>query len=59
MTFQIIRSNKKVEFAKQLIKELDDLYFDLEVVGDCKEEEITIKSKIKLRENMLVQLGSL
>ena len=58
MIFEIVRSNKKVELAKELIDKLDDLYDDLTYDNDEKETEC-IKAKIKLREEMLKQLGSL
>ena len=58
MIFEIVKSNKKVELAKELIDKLDDLYDDLTYDNDEKETEC-IKAKIKLREEMLKQLGSL
>ena len=58
MKFEIVKSNKKVELAKELIDKLDDLYDDLTYDNDEKETEC-IKSKIKIREEMLKQLGSL
>ena len=58
MIFEIVKSNKKVELAKELIEKLDDLYDDLTYDNDEKETE-SIKAKIKLREEMLKQLGSL
>lgn len=58
MIFEIVKSNKKVELAKELIDKLDDLYDDLTYDNDEKETE-SIKAKIKLREEMLKQLGSL
>lgn len=58
MKFEIVKSNKKVELAKELIDKLDDLYDDLTYDNDEKETEC-IKAKIKLREEMLKQLGSL
>jgi hypothetical protein len=58
MIFEIVKSNKKVELAKELIDELDDLYYDLTYDNDEKETEC-IKAKIKIREEMLKQLGSL
>ena len=58
MIFKIVKSNKKVELAKKLIDKLDDLYDDL--TYENKEKEIEcIKAKIKLREELLKQLGSL
>jgi hypothetical protein len=58
MIFKIVKSNKKVELAKKLIDKLDDLYDDL--THDNEEKEIEcIKAKIKLREELLKQLGSL
>ena len=58
MIFEIVKSNKKVELAKELIEKLDVLYDDLTYDNDEKETE-SIKAKIKLREEMLKQLGSL
>ena len=58
MIFEIVKSNKKVELAKELIEKLDVLYDDLTYDNDEKETEC-IKAKIKLREEMLKQLGSL
>ena len=58
MKFEIVKSNKKVELAKELIDKLDDLYDDLTYDNDEKETEC-IKAKIKIREEMLKQLGSL
>ena len=58
MKFEIVKSNKKVGLAKKLIDKLDDLYDDLTYENDEKETEC-IKAKIKLREEMLKQLGSL
>lgn len=58
MIFEIVKSNKKVELAKELIDKLDVLYDDLTYDNDEKETE-SIKAKIKLREEMLKQLGSL
>ena len=34
MIFEIVKSNKKVELAKELIDELDDLYYDLTYDND-------------------------
>ena len=58
MIFEIIKTNKKVELVKELIHKLDDLYDDLTYDNNEKEIEC-IKAKIKLREEMLKQLGSL
>ena len=58
MIFEIIKTNKKVELVKELIHKLDDLYNDLTYDNNEKEIEC-IKAKIKLREEMLRQLGSL
>lgn len=58
MKIEIVKSNKKVEFAKELIDKLDDLYDELTYENPEKEVEC-IKAKIKLREEMLKQLGSL
>jgi hypothetical protein len=58
MIFEIVKSNKKVELAKELIDKLDYLYDDLTYDNDEKEIEC-IKAKIKLREELLKQLGSL
>jgi hypothetical protein len=58
MRFEIVRINKKVELVRGLIDELDDLYNDLTYDEDEKEIEC-IKSKIKIREEMLRQLGQL
>ena len=58
MKFEIIRTNKKVDLVERLIDKLDDLYDDLTFVNDEKEIEC-IKSRIKIREEMLKQLGSL
>lgn len=58
MKFEIVKSNKKVELVKELIDKLDDLYDDLTYDNDEKETEC-IKAKIKLREELLKQLGSL
>ena len=58
MKFEIVKSNKKVELVKELIDKLDDLYDDITYGNDEKETEC-IKSKIKIREEMLKQLGSL
>ena len=58
MIFEIVKSNKKVELVKELIDKLDDLYDDITYGNDEKETEC-IKSKIKIREEMLKQLGSL
>ena len=58
MIFEIVKSNKKVELAKELIDKLDDLYDELTYDNDEKEIEC-VKMKIKLREEMLKRLGSL
>jgi hypothetical protein len=58
MKFEIVKSNKKVELVKELIKNLDDLYDELTYNIGEKETECT-KSKIKIREEMLKQLGQL
>jgi uncharacterized membrane-anchored protein YjiN (DUF445 family) len=58
MKFELIRKNEKVELVKQIINSLDDLYDDLTYDENEKEVEC-IKSKIKVREEMLKQLGSL
>jgi hypothetical protein len=58
MKFEIVKNNKKVELVKELIDKLDDLYNDLTYDEDEKEIEC-IKSKIKIREEMLKQLGQL
>jgi len=58
MIFKIVKSNKKVELAKKLIDKLDDLYDELTYDNEEKEKEC-IKAKIKLREELLKQLGSL
>ena len=58
MIFEIIKTNKKVELVKELIHKLDDLYDDLTYDNNEKEIEC-IKAKIKLREEVLRQLGSL
>lgn len=58
MKFELIRKNEKVELVKSIIDSLDDLYDDLTYDEDEKEVEC-IKSKIKIREEMLKQLGSL
>ena len=58
MKFEIVKSNKKVGLAKELIDKLDDLYDDLTYDNDEKETEC-IKAKIKIREETLKQLGSL
>jgi len=58
MKFEIIRKNEKAELAKLIIDSLDRLYDDL--TYDETEKEIEcIKSKIKIREEMLRQLGQL
>jgi hypothetical protein len=58
MKFEIIRKNEKAELAKLIIDSLDRLYDDL--TWDNNETEIEcIKSKIKIREEMLRQLGQL
>jgi hypothetical protein len=58
MKFEIVRKNEKVELAKLIIDSLDRLYDDL--TWDNNETEIEcIKSKIKIREEMLRQLGQL
>ena len=59
MIFEIVKSNKKVELAKELIDKLDDLYDDLTYDNNDEKETECIKAKIKLREEMLKQLGSL
>ena len=48
----------KVELVRELIDKLDDLYDDLTYDNEEKEIEC-IKAKIKLREELLKQLGSL
>jgi len=58
MKIEIVKSNKKVELVKELIDKLDDLYDELTYDNDEKETEC-IKAKIKIREEMLKQLGSL
>ena len=58
MIFKIVKSNKKLELAEKLIDKLDDLYDDLTYDNEEKEIEC-IKAKIKLREELLKQLGSL
>ena len=58
MKFEIVKSNKKVGLAKELIDKSDDLYDDLTYDNDEKETEC-IKAKIKIREETLKQLGSL
>jgi hypothetical protein len=58
MKFELIRKNEKVELVKLIIDSLDDLYDDLTYDENEKEVEC-IKSKIKIREEMLKQLGSL
>lgn len=61
MIFEIVKSNKKVgklELVRELIDKLDDLYDDLTYDNEEKEIEC-IKAKIKLREELLKQLGSL
>jgi hypothetical protein len=58
MKFELIRKNEKVELVKLIIDSLDDLYNDLTYDENEKEVEC-IKSKIKIREEMLKQLGSL
>ena len=58
MKFEIVKTNKKVDLVEKLIDELDDLYDDLTYDNDEKETEC-IKAKIKIREEMLKQLGSL
>jgi hypothetical protein len=58
MKFEIVKNNDKVELVKELIDKLDDLYNDLTYDEDEKEIEC-IKSKIKIREEMLKQLGNL
>jgi hypothetical protein len=61
MIFEIIKSKKKVgkvELVRELIDKLDDLYDDLTYDNEEKEIEC-IKAKIKLREELLKQLGSL
>jgi hypothetical protein len=58
MKFEIVKTNKKVDLVEKLIDKLDDLYDDLTYGNDEKETEC-IKSKIKIREEMLKQLGSL
>ncbi len=58
MKFEIVRTNKKVNLVEKLIDQLDDLYDDLTCYNDEKETEC-IKAKIKIREEMLKQLGSL
>jgi hypothetical protein len=58
MRFEIIRKNEKVELVKLIIDSLDDLYDNLTYDEDEKEIEC-IKSKIKIREEMLRQLGQL
>jgi len=58
MKFEIVRKNEKAELAKLIIDSLDRLYDDL--TWDNNETEIEcIKSKIKIREEMLRQLGQL
>lgn len=58
MKFELIRKNEKVELVKLIIDSLDELYNDLTYDENEKEVEC-IKSKIKIREEMLKQLGSL
>jgi hypothetical protein len=58
MKFEIVKSNKKVELVKEIINKLDDLYDELTCENDEKETEC-IKAKIKVREEMLKQLGHL
>ena len=61
MIFEIVKSNQKVgklELVRELIDKLDDLYDDLTYDNEEKEIEC-IKAKIKLREELLKQLGSL
>ena len=58
MKFEIVKTNKKVDLVEKLIDKLDDLYDDLTYDSDEKETEC-IKAKIKIREEMLKQLGSL
>jgi hypothetical protein len=61
MIFEIIKGKKKVgkvELVRELIDKLDDLYDDLTYDNEEKEIEC-IKAKIKLREELLKQLGSL
>lgn len=58
MKFEIVKSNKKVDLAKELIDKLDDLYNDL-TYDNNEKQTVCIKAKIKLREEMLKQLGSL
>ena len=58
MKFELIRKNEKVELVKLIIDSLDDLYDDLTYDENEKEVEC-IKSKIKIREEMLRQLGQL
>jgi hypothetical protein len=58
MKFKLIRSNKKVELVEKLIDNLDELYEQLTYDVDEK-EIICIKSKIKIREEVIKQLGGL
>jgi hypothetical protein len=58
MKIEIVKTNKKVDLVEKLIDKLDVLYDELTYDNDEKETEC-IKAKIKIREEMLKQLGSL
>jgi hypothetical protein len=58
MIIEIIRGNKKVKFAREILEKLDSLYDDLTYDNDEKEVEC-IKSRIKVREELLKQMGDL
>ena len=58
MKFEIGTNTEKIELAKEIIDKLDSLYDDLTYDNGEKEIEC-IKAKIKFREEMLKQLGSL
>ena len=64
MKFEIVRTNMKVGFAINLIDEIDDLFDDLvrekTTAGSIDLDEIEcIESKIRIRQDMLKQLGGL
>ena len=58
MKFEIIKNSQTIKLVEKLIDELDNLYDDLTYDNDDAEIQC-IKSKIKIREEMLKQLGQL
>jgi len=58
MKIEIIRNSAKIGLVEKLINSLDDLYDDLEYDNSEKEIEC-IKAKIKIREDLLKQMGKI